>query len=53
MAHAEHTVTVSRPAEEVFDFVADGACNPHGGRASAMSSAPRAAAASARSVARA
>lgn len=28
MAHAEHTVTVSRPAEEVFDFVVDGTRNP-------------------------
>jgi uncharacterized protein YndB with AHSA1/START domain len=28
MAHAEHTVTIERPAEAVFDFVADGANNP-------------------------
>lgn len=28
MAHAEHSVTVERPAEDVFDFVADGHNNP-------------------------
>lgn len=27
MAHAEHTVTIKRPAEEVFDYVADGTNN--------------------------
>lgn len=28
MAHAEHTVTIARSAEDVFDFVADGTNNP-------------------------
>ncbi len=28
MAHAEHTVTIARSAEEVFDFVADGTNTP-------------------------
>lgn len=27
MPHAEHTVTISRPAREVFDYLADGAHN--------------------------
>jgi len=29
MAHAEHTVTVDRPAAEVFAYLADGTNNPH------------------------
>jgi len=28
MPHAEHTITVRRPAREVFDYLADGARNP-------------------------
>ena len=28
MAHAENTVTIARPIQEVFDFLADGANNP-------------------------
>jgi uncharacterized protein YndB with AHSA1/START domain len=27
MAHAEHTITVNRPAREVFDYLADGTHN--------------------------
>lgn len=29
MPHAEHTVTIHRSAEDIFDFLADGANNPH------------------------
>jgi uncharacterized protein YndB with AHSA1/START domain len=28
MPHAEHTVTVNRPARDVFDYLADGTHNP-------------------------
>lgn len=28
MAHAEHSVIVARPIDEVFDFIADGSNNP-------------------------
>jgi hypothetical protein len=27
MPHAEHTVTVNRPAREIFDYLADGTHN--------------------------
>jgi uncharacterized protein YndB with AHSA1/START domain len=29
MAQAEHTVTIHRSAEEIFDYLADGTNNPH------------------------
>src|SRR5258705_7556432 len=29
MPHAEHTVTINRPARDVFDYLADGTHNRH------------------------
>jgi uncharacterized protein YndB with AHSA1/START domain len=29
MAHAESTVTIDRPVQQVFDYIADGTNNPH------------------------
>ena len=29
MAHADHTITIARPLDEVFAYLADGANNPH------------------------
>ncbi|HLK43824.1 MAG TPA: SRPBCC family protein [Thermoleophilia bacterium] len=29
MAHAERTVTIDRPVQQVFDYIADGTNNPH------------------------
>jgi uncharacterized protein YndB with AHSA1/START domain len=28
MPHAEHTITIARPAQEIFDYLADGTHNP-------------------------